>query len=299
MSNKGKDIGNGYTKYDGGQFASKIKFGEISSFGRKKANVHEVEYKGNKFIVGDGAGFNGDDRYFNDYYKLCLLTAIALEEKKEDFIETNVVVGVPIIKHKLIAPALKEHILSYGQQEITVDGKTYTIRINDCKVFIEGAYPILTEDESKILVIDMGRGTINVSVWNELAVEFADTFDDGLNKMYTEIATYLKLNKEGASKITASDIEKLLNKKTATIGNATVDISEIRHIVENNIMGIASDIKNACSWVTCDKIYVIGGGGADTFQYWKKHFTKAELVDKYQDINRQIYQKVADEEFGD
>lgn len=296
---KGIDLGNGYTKYGEGKFASKVKFGEITSFGKRKQDVHQVEYNGVKFIIGDGSIFSTEDRYFSDYYKMCLLTAIALNEKEEDFITAKIIVGVPYLKHKLIATTLKDHIMNYGQEEINVDGKRYTIRIEDVGVFVEGAYPILTEDESRMLVIDMGRGTINVTLWDDMSIEAGDTYDDSLNKMYSEIAIHLKANKKGASQIASSDIENLLNKKKAVIGNETVDISEIKYIIENNIQEIASAIKAGFKHQTVEKIYVIGGGGADTYSYWKNHFPKAELVKDYQNINQKVYDKIANEKYGD
>lgn len=296
---KGIDLGNGYTKYGEGKFASKVNFGEISAFGKKKQDVHQVEYNGMKFIVGEGSSFSTGNRYFSDYYKICLLTAIALNEKEEDFINAKIVIGVPFLKHKLVAASLKDHIMKFGQEEIIVDKNKYTIRIEDVSVFVEGAYPMLTEDESRILVIDMGRGTINVTLWDDMSIENGDTFDESLNKMYNEIAKYLKENKPGASQITSSDIENLLNKKKAIIGNETIDISEIKYIVQNNIQKIANDIMSTFKYQTVEKIYVMGGGGADTYQYWKDYFPKAELIKDYQNINQKVYDKIASEKFGE
>ncbi|KEI18298.1 MULTISPECIES: ParM/StbA family protein [Clostridium] len=295
--NIGIDVGNGYTKLPVGKFASRVKIGERVGFGKHKKEVHYVKYNDINYIIGQGAPFTGDERYFSEYYKVCLLTSIALSENNEDFIDANVVVGVPEKKYKLIGDKLKKHIIGYGQQQITVNDKEYTIRITDCIVFIEAAYPILTEDESNVIVIDNGAGTINVTQWEELSILNSATYNESMYKMYADISSYLNLNKGSDYKPT--DIEKLLNKKTAIINNVETDITDIRPIVENHITEIASFIKNDFKVKNASKIYLIGGGGADTINYWKKHFPVIELVPESQSINQKVYQTVADNEFGE
>ncbi len=295
--NLGIDVGNGYTKFNEGKFASKVKVGEIINFGKVKKEIHQVEFEGIKFIVGEGAAFTGDNRYFEKYYKLCLLTAIALSSK-EDFIEANLVIGLPEKKFKLLGDKLQKHIESFGQQQIKVKDTLYNIRINDCLVFIEGAYPIKTEEEYNVLVIDNGAGTINVTQWEELAITTSASYNEGMNKMYADITSYLNTNKEGAD-FKPSEIEKIINKKSVIIDNKETDITDIRPIVENHIVETASYIKNDFKVKNASKIYLIGGGGADTITYWQKQFPVIQLVENSQMINQKIYDLVADSEFNE
>lgn len=295
--NLGIDVGNGYTKYVGGKFASRIKIGEKVGFGKQKKDVHSVKYKGINYLVGQGAPFTGDERYFDEYYKICLLTGIALSAGKEDFIEANVVVGIPEKKYKLFSKKLKDSILKYNQEQITVDDKEYTIRIKDCIVFIEAAYPILIEDEDNVITIDNGAGTINVTQWEGLAILNSATYNDSMYKMYSDIANYLNDNK--GSEYLPTDIESILNKKTAIINNIETDITDIRPIVENHITNIGSFITNAFKIKEAVRIYLVGGGGADTINYWKKQFPKIQLVTDSQCINQKVYQSVANAEFGE
>ncbi|HBJ1682490.1 ParM/StbA family protein [Clostridium botulinum] len=295
---KGIDIGNGYVKFDDKKFATRIKVGEKIGFGKQKKEIHYVEYEGVKYIVGKGSIFTGDNRYFSKEYEICLLTALALSNKDEDFIEEDIVVGLPEKKFKLTAPKLTEHLKQIGQKQIIVDGKEYTIRINDALVFIECAYPLLEGIEDNVIVIDNGAGTINVTQWEDLSIINSATYSEAMYKMYGAISSYLNTNKNAEFK--PIDIEKILNKKTTVINQEEVDITDIRPIIKNHITDIASYIKNEFDYKDAKNIYLMGGGGADTINYWKDAFDgKIDLVPNSQFINSKIYDSIAAEEFGD
>ncbi|APC82187.1 ParM/StbA family protein [Clostridium botulinum] len=294
---KGIDIGNGYVKFDDKKFATRVKVGEKIGFGKQKKEIHYVEYENVKYIVGEGAIFTGDDRYFSKEYEICLLTAIALGAGKEDFIEESVVVGLPERKYKLLGEKLQKHIEKLGQKQIIVDGNEYTIRIKGALVFIESAYPILMAIEGNVIIIDNGAGTINVTQWEDLSIINSATYNEAMYKMYGAISSYLNTNK--GSDFKPMDIEKILNKKTTVINQEEVDITDIRPIIQNHIKEIASYIKNDFDYKNAKSICLIGGGGADTIKYWEKEFPKIELVDNSQFINCKIYDSIAAEEFGD
>ncbi|BDR82583.1 ATPase [Clostridium tetani] len=292
----GIDIGNGYTKFNNEKFASRVKVGEKIGFGKQKKEVHYIKYEGVNYIVGQGSIFTGDNRYFSKEYTICLLTALALSSK-EDFIEENVVIGLPERKYKLLGTKLQEHLSKIGQKQIIVDNKEYTIRINDALVFIESAYPILKEIDDNVIIIDNGAGTINVTQWEELSIVNSATYTEAMYKIYADISSYLNNNKNADFK--PMDIEKILNKKTAIINQDEVDITDIRPIVSNLIKEISSYIKNDFKYKNAKNIYLIGGGGADTINYWKEEFQNIELIDNSQFINSQVYDAVAIAEFGD
>ncbi|RXI70525.1 ParM/StbA family protein, partial [Clostridium tetani] len=255
----GIDIGNGYTKFGEEKFASRVKVGEKISFGNHKKEVHYVEYEGVNYIVGKGSIFTGDDRYFSKEYIICLLTALALSNKNEDFIEEDIVVGLPERKYKLLGDKVKDYLCKIGQKQIIVDGKEYTIRINDVIVFIESAYPILKSIEDNVLIIDNGAGTINVTQWEDLSIINSATYSEAMYAMYANVSSYL--NNTKGSDFKPVDIEKILNKKTVTIDQDEVNIEDIRPIVSSHIKEIASFIKNEFKYKDAKNIYLIGGGG--------------------------------------
>ncbi len=289
----GIDVGNGYTKFGNQKFASRVKVGEINKFGKKKSEIHNVEYEGMNYIVGQGAIFTGDDRYFTKEYEICLLTAIALYCKK-DFPKESIVVGLPEKKQKLLGDKLEDYLKSLGQKQITVDGKKYTVRINDALVFIEGAYPILEGIEDNVIVIDNGAGTINVSQWEDLSILNAQTYNEAMYKMYAEIAGYLNLNK--GTDYNPMDVQKFFNDETITVDQKEVDITDARAIIASHIKEIASYIRNDFDYKSAKKIYLIGGGGADTQTYWQDEF-EIKLIDDAQFINVKVYDAIAKDNF--
>jgi plasmid segregation protein ParM len=297
MLYKGVDLGNGYVKFDSKKFASRVKVGEAYKFGKQKKDVYEVSYEGVTYTVGEGSIFTGENRYYSKEYKLCLLTAIALSYPNEDFIEVSICVGLPEKKHKIHGEKLTKHIKDLGQQQIRVNEKDYVIRINDAIVFIEAAYPILAEEEGKVVVIDQGAGTVNVTQWEDLSIVHSSTYTDSMYKMYADIANYLNSNK--GSDFKPTDIEKLLNKKSTTIGGKETDITDIRPIIQNYITEISSFINNDFDVNTAEKLYLMGGGGMDLISYWQKQYPNIELVPDGQTINSKVYEMVAKKEFGE
>lgn len=284
------DIGHGYTKTEKVIFPSKVKVGRNLGFGKKKKDTYEVTMGGQDYTVGDGSLFTGENRYFTTEYKVALLTSIALNNPEEDFIDTLVVTGMPITRHHRCHKKVEEYYTGM-QETITVEGREVTIRINEMRVFIEGAYPVLTSEEGRVITIDMGAGTINVTEFLDGSIVNYTTYPDAMYKMYEEISTYLNVTKGGDFKPT--DIEPILNRKTITINQEKVDISDIRPIIASHIDGMASLISNTFSIARADVIYCIGGGSMDTFQYWKKPFPTAKLVEDSQNINRKVFDVIA------
>lgn len=286
----GGDIGHGYVKTIKTMFPSKVKVGKNLGFGKKKKDTYEVELGGQVYTVGDGALFTGDNRYFTIEYKVALLTAIALNNPEEDFIDTVVVIGTPITRHNRLASKIAEYYTGM-QETMVIEGREVTIRINDLHVFIEGAYPVLTGEDGRVITIDMGAGTINVTEFVDGSPEKYTTYPDAMYKMYEEIATYLNVTKGGDFKPT--DIEPILNRKTISINQEKVDITDIRPIIASHIGEMASLISNTFSVGRADSIYLIGGGSMDTYNYWKKVMPTAILVEDSQNINCRVFNMMA------
>lgn len=292
----GIDVGNGYTKFCNKKFASRVKIGTINKFGRRKNEIHNVEYEGVNYIVGDGSIFTGDNRYFTKEYEICLLTAIALGCGK-DFPKESIVVGLPEKKQTLLGNELETHLKEIGQKQITVDGTKYTIRIEDAIVFIEGAYPILESIEDNVIVIDNGAGTINVSQWEDLSILNSQTYNEAIYKMYADISGYL--NDTKGSEFKPIDVQKFFNDTTTIINQEEVDISDTRKIITSHIREIASYIKNDFEYKSAKSIFLIGGAGADTITYWQEEFPNIKLIKDAQFINSRIYDAIAKDNFGE
>ena len=289
----GIDVGNGYCKYKGGRFASKVKHGSLSKIGAKRKNIHQVVYNGKEFIVGDGGTFTGNKRYYTEEYEIALLTGIALaSEGKVATIQANVVVGLPVDHYKLNSEEVQNHLNKLGVKEITVDGKDYIIEVESVTVFIEGAYPIGYADDSHMITIDIGAGTINVIEWENQEIIDKFTFDQAFYKMHKDLAEFL--NENYSIRITPNDAEKYVGKSVIDTEEGEVEVPEINEIVGSFISNVATTIENSFHTKTVKKIKIFGGGAKDTYPHWKKKFAKAELVKDSQHVNQTVYQAVAE-----
>lgn len=289
----GIDLGNGYTKYNGKMFKTRTKTGKLLKVGTARSNVHEVIYNGRTFVVGDGEMLTGETKYNDIRYKLCLLTAIIDSVPHIKNINAKICVGMPILDHDRLKSAVESEILSWGIQSICVNGTEYTVHIKEVDVFIEGALPILQNDTSNTITIDIGSGTINTVEWDNMSPIKYDTMPKSFYRMYSDIATYLNDVKGG--NFTVEDVEKIIiNNRTVTpINQVPTDISEIYDIVEDFVSGSASLIRQKFSTGQVEKIQLLGGGASATYDYWLKQFPKILLVEDCQHINSKVYDMVA------
>ena len=289
----GLDVGNGYVKYKGKSFKTRVKTGKLLKVGNKREDIHTAKMNGLDFIVGDGEMITGEDKYDNIRFKLCVLTAIADANKRFKNLKVRLCLGMPLLDHDRLKDEVIQKILSWGEQVLIVDDKEVTIEIVDVEIFIEGALPILTEDTGHILTVDIGSGTINAIEWENMTPVNYDTIKGSFYKMYSDMATHLNNTKGG--NFTVADIEKLIlqGKKETVIKQVMTDISEIYMIMDDFVSGSASLLKQKFNTEQVEKIQLLGGGATPSFDYWVKHFPYVELVPNSQFINSEIYEMVA------
>lgn len=293
MIKLGIDVGNGFTKFKGDRFASRVKLGSLSALGNKRKEAHTVILNDKEYIVGVGGTFTGHDRYFTEEYKLALLTAIALSSgKRRKTIEANIVVGLPVDYHKSLSDKLEKHLKDLDIQEIKVDGTKYTIEIKNATVFLEGALPILEGDDSHMITIDVGAGTINVIEWEEQTIINKFTFNKAFYALNKDIAEFL--NVKFGLDLLPEDAERYIGKSVIDTEDGETEVPELEEMVSNFIADIATTVRNNFHVKTCKKIKVLGGGAKNTFQFWQEQFKKAELVKDSQFINQKVYQAVAE-----
>lgn len=288
----GIDLGNGYVKCNDLIFASKLSVGRLATFGKKKDDVFEVVYDGTIYTVGEGQLFTTDDRYFTEDYKVCLLTAIALNAKEETVIDAEICVGLPITKFMSeTRNKVQDYLNKLGVQKITVDGKEYIINIKKAVVFVEGAYVVESKDTSNVITVDIGAGTVNIIQWeNQVPVKF-DTKNRSFYNLYTKISKHIKDTDRGD--VTTDYIEKNLGANEMVINQKLVDIRDTHKIIEKHIRELASEMNNYFDIPLATKIQFLGGGALPTFKYWKSIYGDGvELIDESQFINSKIFLKV-------
>lgn len=289
--NIGIDLGNGYVKFKGKKFASKVKMGRLANFGKKKEDVYQVKYHDAEYVVGEGEFFVTDDRYFTNDYKVCLLTAIALSSD-ESVIDANICIGLPVMK---FMSDIKEKVESYlknnlNVERITVQGVQKIINIKSITVFVEGALIVKTKDQGNVITIDIGAGTVNIIQWeNQVPVQF-DTKNKSFYNLYSKISKYLKDTNRGD--VSTEYIEKTLGEDEITINQKKVNIKDTHIIIEKHVRELASEITTAFDLSRASKVLLMGGGALPTYKYFKNIIPSIDLIDNSQFINSEIYEKV-------
>lgn len=293
----GIDVGNGFVKYDGNNiFMSRVALGELSKANDSSENdVYQVEYEGLNYIVGTGNEFITSKRHMKDEYLLCMLTAIAKKSKDKDICATTCI-GVPVdtFQDREYITKINEKYNSGKQYSIKVNGISKNIRIQKCAVITESAYPLLTEDNSDIIVIDVGTGTISVVHWKNKKIVGSDfrTYSEGLYVLANKINKIIKnMYKEDLS---VEYILSNLGKDKILINQREKDFSFHKKLIGNHITAVSSKIVTDFRLNEVEKIYVQGGGAKVTIDYWKEDFEAAQAVSEGQYINSKVYQKYAD-----
>lgn len=288
----GIDLGNGYVKFKGQKFASRVKLGRLANFGAKREDVYQVKYNNIDYIVGEGEVFTTDDRYFTDDYKICLLTAIALSTKETVLDNVEICVGLPIQKYMSdLREEFQDYLNKLGCQKIVVEGEEKIINIKKAIVFVEGAYVVESKDKSNVLTIDIGAGTVNIIQWENQAPVNFDTKNKSFYNLYEKISKHLK--DTGRGDVSSEYIENNLGADNIVIAQKKVDIRDTHKIIEKHIRELASQINNFFDVPRATKIQFLGGGALPTYKYWKEIYKNGtELIENSQFINSEIYEKV-------
>lgn len=289
----GIDLGNGYVKFNGQKFASRVKLGRLANFGNKKQEVYAAKYEGVDYIVGEGELFTTEDRYFTDDYKICLLTAIALSTDEEVLDKVEICVGLPVVKfmNAEFKEKFEKYLNELGLQKITVNGEEKIINIRKAIVFVEGAYVVESKDTGNVITFDIGAGTVNIIQWeNQVPINF-DTKNRSFYNLYSKIAKHLKDTERGS--LSLEYIEQNLGAEEIIINQKTVDISDTKKIIEKHIRELASEVNNLFNIESASKLQFLGGGALPTYKYWKSIYPNGtELIDNSQFVNSKIYQQV-------
>lgn len=304
----GTDIGNGYVKYSSkGRFKSCIKRGVRLDILKEQDETYIVNYDNDSWIIGEGAGVTGIDRYSTKEYKIMLLTAIALAAKerldvKEVLlkstassrkVEANIVIGVPPDHYFSHAVDIKSHLSKIGKETIVVDGLVYDIEIKNINIFVEGAMVIRDRDDSHVITIDIGSGTMNFIEWKNQTIINKYTHNQSCEALYTKVAKFLNETKK--TRILPNiEGEKVLTTTLRQTKVGAIDVGkEIDAKVDEFIKDVIKSVEQDFDFDGADKIQIFGGGAIQTFPYWKKRFPKSELVENSQFVNQEVYESVA------
>ncbi|MDV3426674.1 MAG: ParM/StbA family protein [Bacillota bacterium] len=278
-----------------------VKTSEMKKFDSRVANGHfdlnkndiKVEYEGKKYTVGTGTAVLGNDRYFNKLYDICLLTAIAMSSDAI-FIEENIVIGMP---PELFESDLKDEVEnklnSIGLKNITVNGVAKSIRILKANVFEESAIVFRNTKEyrdKRVLVIDIGGGTADISQFKNLELEKSTTTKYGMLSLYENMKK--AINTKYLAKLTSEDMVNLINKDFTIIKGNTKDISFTKDIIQEHVMKIYNEVQNFD--YDNSKILIIGGGALPLSDYFRRLLPYIEIPADSQFTNALTYERVGE-----
>ena len=308
----GVDCGNGHFKTNGKSFPSAAKMGEMPKVARAEG-MHEVKVGGTYWTVGSGEKFIRDDRYTDRRYKVCLLTAIAMEAKSRGITASNLIVdlcvGLPQDLHKNddLIEDLKATLTGWGKTHVEVDNRiedginaNYTIEIRKVIVFVEGALVLLSGETGRVLTLDIGEGTYNCLAWENGAIVADATEKLGAQSIFQLIKDQLYATTRKS--FTASEIENYIvnDNYLLPVGEegATIDMSEqFGEWIDAAVNNIYTDICNTgkFNFNTIEKVQLLGGAAIFTKEYFESIPAlkgKVELVENAQFINSEIYEAV-------
>ncbi|ELC8426298.1 ParM/StbA family protein [Clostridium perfringens] len=295
----GLDIGNAEVNTsEGVNFPSRVKVG-VNNMNKDDIKVN---FNGLDFTVGQGGSNIGLGKHKNSNYKISLLTAIA-NSFKENKIECNVVVGCPVEifnKNKDIVKDIKTTIVSWGQQTIVLNQNeeecVKVIDIKEVAVFCESGIVFKNRErfsKEKTLVVDLGGGTRDDSLWNGLElVECKSNDKMGMINLYEMIIK--EVNRRNNSNLTFDDAKAMIGKKEYKINQEIVDVSYVDMIIENFVTGMVSEINQIFPFSNVDSIQFIGGGAILLKNYILKLIPKAEVPDDADFINAKTYKEVGE-----
>lgn len=262
----------------------------------------QVKIRENNYVVGDPNG-----EYISDSDKLkteenkenlrvCTLTSIGMSYPTEAFIDVRLVVGVPVAFYKKQKDEFKELMMSFSDKIfINKIGFEQTIVIKDVLVYPQSAgllfKKVQTNPKVKTetsLVIDIGGGTWDVSLFKGLRFIEGQTFKAGMLILHGKIAQFINSNYYTTYK--KGDIYDLLQRGYFTANGTRNSMDVTKEVCEKFIKTVADDIKDQFHPEDVDNICLIGGGADEVEPYLDKHIDNIRLEDDAQFINADCFE---------
>lgn len=163
---KGIDMGNSFFKtHNTNPVVATVEEADaLDKFSKTKL---AIEYNEKKYMIGNenATRLKGIQKYKNDKYKVALMSMIALDSEVTN-LDVKLVLGVPAEDQAKYGDAYAENALAIQKEKITVNGREYTITVNECAV-VPQSYVVMTKEDVKFpcIILDIGGGTLDFSIW--------------------------------------------------------------------------------------------------------------------------------------
>ena len=262
-------------------------------------NVIQTTINGKEYIVGEPNGTYIADAdkmksaATKEVLKVTTLTAKGMSYPKEQFIDVNLVVGVPVGYFSKQREELKYMMENLGEKVyINQVGIEQTIKINEVLVYPQSAGLVFKNasklKEESTLVIDIGGGTWDISQFNGLKLEEKATYQEGMLVLYEKVAQFL--NSNYYTNYEPSEIYHLLKRGFFTSTGEKKSMDLVKPVIANHIREIMTKLTRAFDVTSVDNIFLIGGGAAELTPYIKDHIPNAELEENAQFTNAECFE---------
>lgn len=293
------DIGFNTTKVQGDGKPRKF----LSTIKKRDNDFRQSEYvlkhKDNVYLVGeiDGRGSCDNDRSQDEVFEVCLLNAVASQIKDTKETDVRIVTGLPMKNYKKKVNRLKiiEKFVSKNLYNVVLNGKKKNFRISKIVIFPQGAGldlldPTLTEGD--VIVIDIGGGTVDVSIFRNGKWIDGDSKRIGINTLLSTILQRIEreYNVEYQNNFEA---EEIIKRKYIIVDDKKVDVSKIvDKALEEKAEEIIETVKSMFPtyWTTSRKVFI--GGGSDLLRDNLKKVLSCTIVKNAEYTNLKIYGEV-------
>lgn len=261
MKTLGIDIGNFAVKTSSGFYVqSKIKKG-CSIFNE---NGISLKYKNEDFIIGNGNYETETVKTKKENLYPLIITAIC-KSFKEDMINTNIAIGLPLNQYKNMKKELRNNILeNYKNLTVEIDRKIKIVTINNVVIVPEGVgalYAIPSNekvDKNNVVVADIGGLTTNIFELEDGTIKNDLTLDIGMLQLYNQL--YAEIKKDYVDlKLSYDKLEDILVKGYFLYFGEVISAKKYIQILSPSIKEVYNTLKMKYS-IESNSVVLLGGG---------------------------------------
>lgn len=224
-----------------------------------------LEYRGRKYIIGQGRMGKQATKTENDNYFLLTLAGIAKElsyQRIEKTTHVELYAGVPLTMFGAERKAFREYLWHKEQLSFTFEGVHYCFYLDKVKIYAQCYAAIANRmgDMNRLRCVDLGSWTMDVlSVKDKVPMDKdAYTYEVGL------ITAFERIKKEGLPKVHCEIPEEDITDYIK--GNITSVNDEFIPIIEKGLQEYADNVEAKLREIKVDlkheNIIYVGGGAS-------------------------------------
>ena len=188
---------------------------ELQTMPATKDNL--LEFRGRKYVIGQGRMGKQETKTENEYYYLLTLAAIAMELRERTeakAVKVNLAVGVPLTLYGKEKKEFKNYLRTNDKVSFHYEGVRYVVYFGKVRVFAQchAAIANRMEGMDRLTAVDCGSWTLDImSVVNKVPVlDECHTYQQGL------ITAIDRIQKECIAKYGKEVPEYIINKVIET-----------------------------------------------------------------------------------